>query len=176
MTINTQVVKETGATFTPPELAYFIADRILVNVQESNEKLQILDPACGEGVLLSSIAHKLESQNIDFKLIGYDTNKTFLQASRQLLSQTNKINDFELRHRDFLKEIAIKTAQAFLFQSTHFDKSVNNTIGIVIANPPYVRTQILGSAYAQEIAKKFDLKGRIDLCKSLLANQVFTMF
>ncbi len=34
---------------------------------------------------------------------------------------------------------------------------------IVIANPPYVHTQILGSEKAQKIAKRFNLKGRVDL-------------
>lgn len=34
---------------------------------------------------------------------------------------------------------------------------------IVIDNPPYVRTQIFGSEKAQQIAKRFNLKGSVDL-------------
>jgi type I restriction-modification system DNA methylase subunit len=34
---------------------------------------------------------------------------------------------------------------------------------IIIANPPYVRTQILGTKKAQELAKRFNLTGRVDL-------------
>ena len=33
----------------------------------------------------------------------------------------------------------------------------------VIANPPYVRTQVLGAAAAQELARRFGLTGRVDL-------------
>jgi hypothetical protein len=33
----------------------------------------------------------------------------------------------------------------------------------VISNPPYVRTQVLGSASARELAARFDLTGRVDL-------------
>jgi len=33
----------------------------------------------------------------------------------------------------------------------------------VISNPPYVRTQVLGSASARELAIRFDLTGRLDL-------------
>jgi hypothetical protein len=33
----------------------------------------------------------------------------------------------------------------------------------VIANPPYVRTQVLGAARAQELAGRFGLTGRVDL-------------
>ncbi len=49
------------------------------------------------------------------------------------------------------------------FSSTEKTNSVNNYADVVIANPPYVRTQILGSEKAQELAKKFNLKGRVDL-------------
>ena len=38
----------------------------------------------------------------------------------------------------------------------------------VISNPPYVRTQVMGGARAQRLAKQFELKGRVDLY------QVFT--
>jgi len=37
------------------------------------------------------------------------------------------------------------------------------SVDIVIANPPYVRTQVLGAKKAQQIAKRFGLSGRIDL-------------
>ncbi|AUX17869.1 Eco57I restriction-modification methylase domain-containing protein [Flavobacterium columnare] len=40
---------------------------------------------------------------------------------------------------------------------------VNNSFDVVIANPPYVRTQILGTEQAQNLARKFNLKGRVDL-------------
>ena len=36
-------------------------------------------------------------------------------------------------------------------------------IDVVIANPPYVRTQVLGAKQAQALAKRFGLSGRIDL-------------
>src|SRR5699024_8716992 len=36
-------------------------------------------------------------------------------------------------------------------------------VDIIIANPPYVRTQVLGADKAQDLGKKFGLKGRVDL-------------
>ncbi len=33
----------------------------------------------------------------------------------------------------------------------------------VIANPPYVRTQVLGAATSQTLARRFGLTGRVDL-------------
>ena len=34
---------------------------------------------------------------------------------------------------------------------------------LIIANPPYVRTQIMGSHQAQHISQRFGLSGRVDL-------------
>ena len=34
---------------------------------------------------------------------------------------------------------------------------------VVIANPPYVRTQVMGAKKAQALAKQFGLTGRVDL-------------
>ncbi|MBF0441990.1 MAG: N-6 DNA methylase [Oligoflexales bacterium] len=39
---------------------------------------------------------------------------------------------------------------------------------LVIANPPYVRTQILGTRAAQELGSHFQLKGRVDLYHAFL--------
>ena len=39
---------------------------------------------------------------------------------------------------------------------------------VIIANPPYVRTQVLGSEKAQALARKFGLKGRVDLYYAFL--------
>jgi type I restriction-modification system DNA methylase subunit len=49
-------IKSSGATFTPTALANFLSDKILkyTNVKESI----ILDPACGDGALLVSVAKK----------------------------------------------------------------------------------------------------------------------
>lgn len=163
MTINTQGIKKTGATFTPPKLAKFITNKILLNIQNSNRKLKILDPACGEGILLSTIANKLKRQAIDFKLFGYDTNKKFLETANNILNLSTQGDDFELKNTDFLEEINIKNVQGSLFQQFNSGCFINNSMDVVIANPPYVRTQLLGSSYAQKIAKKFNLKGRIDL-------------
>src|SRR5699024_5853841 len=36
-------------------------------------------------------------------------------------------------------------------------------VDMIIANPPYVRTQVLGAEKAQDLGAKFHLKGRVDL-------------
>ena len=57
-------IKNSGATFTPTELADFLSGKILSELKIKNQKsYTILDPACGEGELLLSLAKKLKLQN-----------------------------------------------------------------------------------------------------------------
>ena len=44
-----------------------------------------------------------------------------------------------------------------------FAAVANPTYDLVISNPPYVRTQIMGASQAQSLARQFGLTGRVDL-------------
>lgn len=153
-------IKSNGATFTPQGLSDFLANRIIKYLNNSYQV--ILDPACGTGELLISVGNKLTEIDLDFSLTGFETNSHYLSIAqeRMLAFEKNRIN---LLNRDFLEaiEISSNSASGDLFERTH--SKFNNKFNIVIANPPYVRTQILGSKKAQYYSKKFNLKGRVDL-------------
>jgi type I restriction-modification system DNA methylase subunit len=151
-----ELIKSTGATFTPKGLADYLSGRILSHINKQN--ITILDPACGDGELLLSIGKSLSARNIDFTLNGYDLSNAYLNLAKERLFQHRTI----LKNEDFLESVNIEKNQLSL---DFFKKEslVNEFADIVIANPPYVRTQILGSEQAQLLAQKFDLKGRIDL-------------
>ncbi len=175
MTVNTQLVKQTGATFTPPQLADFIADKLLSYLEAKEQKYKILDPACGEGILLSSISKKLLEKELDFELVGFDSNKDFLESAAQNLQSLASNSDIVLHHGDFLKQIQPQKQQTSLFETADSNTFINNSVDLIIANPPYVRTQILGADYAQEIAKKFKLKGRVDLYYPFLLGMTYAL-
>ena len=152
------LIKETGATFTPEGLADFLSRRIL-SYSSANNPL-VVDPACGDGALLLSIGKQLEARNENFKLLGFDTNQDYLESASDCLSQNIK-SKFELKNEDFLESIDIRVEQqSLLFNNNN---EFNNFADVVIANPPYVRTQVLGADKAQLLAKKYGLKGRVDL-------------
>lgn len=179
MVKNNNLIKETGATFTPPKLADYISEKILsyynYNYKGNNQLIKVLDPACGEGALLSSIVKKLENRNIKFELLGFDSNLDFLdKASINLASQYSNA-PISLINKDFLKQITPISKQQKLFVDPTSTHCINGTIDIIIANPPYVRTQILGTEYAQSIAKKFGLKGRVDLYYPFLMGMTYSL-
>jgi adenine-specific DNA-methyltransferase len=153
-------VKNTGATFTPKELADFLASRIVSYVGNSSQR--ILDPACGEGELLIAIGQKLSEGRNKYKLTGYDSNEQYLSFAHERMLCFGK-DASELIHEDFLNAIDVTSNQTELDLFLKQKSLVNESFDIVIANPPYVRTQILGSFQAQGLAKKFNLKGRVDL-------------
>ena len=154
--MQTVTVKNSGATFTPIALADFLSDKILQHVDDLPDKCTILDPACGNGALLSSIAKKINNA-FPFELQGYETNIDYLIAAKNNLSSFLSNNQYYIIHKDFL-EVAAPC------NNDLFSNSLNHEFSdIVIANPPYVRTQILGAEKSQQIAKIYNLKGKIDL-------------
>ena len=159
-TIKEQI-KKTGATFTPQELSVFLAEKIASYIKPITQN--VIDPACGEGELLIAMGNILSDSAIDFSLTGYDANEQYLSFAQERILQFG-IENTKLIHEDFLKAIDVSSHQSSLnlFQE-HNKSSVNNSFDIVIANPPYVRTQILGTDQAQELARKFHLTGRVDL-------------
>ena len=160
MIATTQQIKETGATFTPILLANYLSKKLLIYLKSNVQSINVLDPACGEGALLSAISKQLVAKKIDHNLIGYDSNSNYLDIAAKTLNSKPNIS---LNKADFLETIQIQSQQTSLFDQPSSTQTINNTIDLIIANPPYVRTQILGAEKAQALAKKFNLKGRVDL-------------
>ena len=151
---TTDTIKNTGATFTPTALADFLANKVLqyVNAKEN----VILDPACGDGALLIAIARKING-SFDYKLNGYETNCEYLKGTKNNLSKIVSETQYQLELQDFIDFATPNNSDLFSnCQNREF-------VDIIIANPPYVRTQILGAEKSQKIAKTYNLKGKIDL-------------
>lgn len=146
-------IKETGATFTPSGLADYLAELIVPELTENISK--ILDPACGNGALLTAIDKVLKSKKKQGELIGYDADGIYLEEAKMNIK--NCFTKASFLQKDFLKNLSTQTDDLF---AQNKEKGAYDAI---IANPPYVRTQVLGAEKAQMLAKKFGLKGRVDL-------------
>ncbi|RAN55763.1 modification methylase [Dolosigranulum pigrum] len=160
-----KIIKETGSHFTPASLADFIANKLLNEYQNSNtnKTIRVLDPACGDGELLISICKIARELKLDLEVIGVDSNEEAIEITRTRLEDLG-FNNYKLMNNDFL-EIVDNYLDLNIF-----NESVNDIspVDIIIANPPYVRTQVLGADKAQELGKKFGLRGRVDLYQIFL--------
>lgn len=157
--ITKEQIKNTGATFTPTQLADFLARKIANYVVSS--KFKVIDPACGEGELLLAMGNVLKGNGRKFSLTGFDSNDYYLDVAEDR-ARVNGFNYTTFLHKDFLEVVDVTSSKVPSLFDT-LTSEINNAFDIVIANPPYVRTQILGTEKAQSIAKKFNLKGRVDL-------------
>lgn len=162
MTVASRI-KRNGVHYTPPELAGFLADEIAARVDDC-QTLTILDPACGDGELLAAIVQALPQEcRHNIRLVGYETDESAAHRAEKRLALL-KVFAAEVANADFL---SLDSVHPRLRQNGLFDKlalaSERTMFDIVIANPPYVRTQVLGAKRAQELAERFGLTGRVDL-------------
>lgn len=152
--------KTSGATYTPKRLAVFVAKQIIsALIDFSHDHLvEVLDPACGDGELLVSIATELKSSGFTrISLFGFETSQTAIAHANHRIEREHPDVEVDLQFGNFLESI-IDTDMKSLFTSALLRK-----YDIVIANPPYVRTQTLGASEAKKLAAMFGLKGRVDL-------------
>lgn len=150
--------KAGGATFTPSELADFVADQLLAVADlPRGRPLKVLDPALGHGELLVSLLSRIEEP---VEVFGYETDRNSLDYACERLSDLFPAAKLNLRHGSFLDHVIDDFGPGLFRSSEHYD--------LIIANPPYVRTQIMGADRAQLLARQFGLTGRVDLYHAFL--------
>ena len=161
--------KVRGAHFTPHELACFVARRIIKTLDVENmDAIRVLDPACGDGELLLAFAKTFSTNALNkTTMIGVETNIQAIETARVRLVNTFA-KQIILQRDDFLDVCEPVIAQQQLFFNTPKQSSSIEPVNIIIANPPYVRTQVLGAAKAQALATAFGLSGRVDLYHAFL--------
>ena len=156
-------IKKEGATFTPSNLSAFLAEKIYSYLPKENKIWKVSDPACGNGSLLMAMGSLLEVKGFDFSLCGSDNNSEYVEETIKTLSNRFPSHSITIEEKDFVEE--------------KYGNLFSNSISadIFIANPPYVRTQILGEEKSQRISKEFQLKGRIDLYYPFLINMTSSL-
>jgi len=148
--------KITGSHYTPSQLAAFVAQELL-RLPYSSTQIRILDPAIGDGELILAVLNQLRGNSLSIQVIGFDIDSHALeQAEKRITSQFQDVST-DFRHVDFL-DFATQFHKPDLFNQFEF-----LPVDIVISNPPYVRTQVIGSEKSQELAQTFNLSGRVDL-------------
>ena len=147
--------KQHGVHYTPAKLACFLADQIGLQVKSMPEfacsaknPLRVLDPACGDGELLIALINALPCPAQHLAVTGFELDPAAADKARDRL-ELSGVQSIDIVTADFLQPESVEPPMS------NFD--------IVIANPPYVRTQVLGGLQAQALARRFGLTGRVDL-------------
>ncbi|SDA24954.1 TaqI-like C-terminal specificity domain-containing protein [Ruminococcus sp. YE71] len=145
--------KSNGVIYTPEEMANFLSNELIsYHINNYDDEIYVLDPAVGNGELLLSIGNLLKKHypNRKLVLVGYETDKGVAETTSKELINFFPDDRVEIIHQDFLS----------VEPTVQFD--------FIIANPPYIRTQILGTDKAQELANRYSLSGRIDIYYAFL--------
>ena len=151
---NESYKKSNGIVYTPRAMADYLSNLMINNTRVlSKDGIKILDPAIGDGELIISLLSQLNkriSENITIDVIGFETNKIVIKnTKKRILSNFPNIN-IDIKNTDFIEHILNS-------------KKTTELYDYIIANPPYVRTQILGTDKAKNLAMRTGLTGRIDL-------------
>jgi len=145
--------KRHGRHYTPPELAGFLARRGDARLP-AGRKLRVLDPACGDGELLLAAASAAAQRGHEvIELAGLDLDPAAIGLARGRLAGVPV--PVSLSVRDFIR---VPDGGPPIGR---FD--------LIITNPPYVRTQVLGAEVSRQLAARFGLQGRIDLTHAFVA-------
>ena len=152
-----QNAKSHGVTYTPPTLARFVAQRMVAawSPRPDTTEISVLDPAAGDGELLIALVETIRERYPQYPIIaeGFETDPLALQVAHDRLAYRHAGVTVALSNTDFLKQPRGGSRR----HKTH------PPLDFLIANPPYVRTQRMGTNKAQSLAKKFGLAGRVDL-------------
>ncbi|WP_428033240.1 Eco57I restriction-modification methylase domain-containing protein [Amphritea sp.] len=158
--------KREGAHYTPVIFSDFISENIISNAK-LGKTVKIVDPAVGDGELLISLIKNLKLHGIsNIEAHGFDTNPVSIEITRERLKESHPDITPFLHHKDFLQACLEKgglSDSKDLFASSNIPD-----FDLLIANPPYIRTQVLGAEQAQLLSKNFGLKGRVDIYQAFL--------
>jgi type I restriction-modification system DNA methylase subunit len=156
--------KAGGATYTPKKLADFVAEQILrsANVTGRSRTIKVLDPAVGDWELLLSLLERLAALGVEgVQVYGFETDAKAVALARSRIRERLPLASIHLEHGDLLNFVLEEAGLPD--RGTLFENRTMPRYDLIIANPPYVRTQIMGSEQAQLIASQFELSGRVDL-------------
>ena len=164
--------KAHGVHYTPPDLARFLAQVVWKHFVPTEKTVRVLDPACGDGALLRAVAKTAPSSvRKNLVLVGYETDPTALAGAGRIVADV-KAGELALHPVDFLSLEEVEpeggSAEHLLFANEIGQRQLTAHFDLVIANPPYVRTQVLGSKKAQALARRFHLNGRVDLYQAFV--------
>ena len=144
--------------FTHKVLADFVSKQIVEAFEEqtSYRSLRILDPAIGHESFLSAFLSTSPAHGeASIEVYGFETDSDALDTARERIEQRFPSVSLHFESDNFLEFILEHfgpSGHGNLFRS-----AIPEAYDLIIANPPYVRTQIMGATQAQLLSEQFGL-------------------
>lgn len=163
MAVFSRETKVRGAHFTPRDIALYIAERLYEMLDNPPIEVSVLDPSCGDGELLLAMYEVLKQHGHSVNLIGIDNDVATLSLAEQRIGSIISSNDtFQPVNADFLECESSQDQMTFDLETEPLAPYVS-PVDVIIANPPYVRTQVIGAEKSRSLAAKYGLNGKTDL-------------
>jgi len=157
--------KRNGIVYTPKEMAMYLSKQMIsfYKTKKLPKKIKILDPAIGDGELVIALISNLKEIGIhDITVVGFETEIQAIESTNNRISEMFPSIHIDIRNCDFVQYMLEE-------HGTFFSDDIEiNNFDFIIANPPYIRTQILGAERSQRLSKKLGLTGRIDIYYAFL--------
>ena len=140
-----------GVVYTPRKLAAFVADLIidegLISRNGSGNNINILDPACGEGILLEELKNKLKRENVNSThCFGVDVDSNVITSNKNIYDEKNYT---------FIMQNSILPSTKITAYNYWIHRLKN--ISCVIANPPWSSEKIFSREDLNKAGYQFDV-------------------
>lgn len=154
------IEKQNGIVYTPKSMAQYLATQMISFYKGNIDgNLKVLDPAIGDGELAIALISKLLQMGASsISLIGFETDASVIETTINKLANKFPGISVSIYNRDFVKFMLEE--RGTMFDDNDIDCENAN---FIIANPPYIRTQIMGAEKAQKLSQKLGLAGRVDI-------------
>lgn len=128
--------KQGGVFYTPQYLAEYLAEKLVsFSKKDLQKRISLLDPACGNGILLEAFLKKISKKNKvkDIKICGSDIDEVAIHATQQRLS---KFGSSEIIHADAITPVKNDTNKNgwLELKKNHFNV---HDFNFIVSNPPW---------------------------------------
>jgi len=124
--------KQNGVFYTPEFLANYVAQK-LNDYYQGDKNIKLLDPACGDGILLNAFLKK-NSDNENVEIYGLDIDKDAILNTQIRLQNT--ISKLHLKNCDGLyPSVGLKSQKGWeVFRN---ENNAKRGFNLIISNPPW---------------------------------------
>lgn len=128
--------KKNGVVYTPQYLAEYVAEKMIsysdiVTGKSNNDTIHVLDPACGDGILLQALELKLQNfKTSEAMFTGVDIDKSALnEAGNRLNGVFSGVNTNALCPYNKERRVGWDALNSYVNNKNGYD--------FIIANPPW---------------------------------------